>query len=419
MTGKKRTRSATYIQVPSESDLVTELSAQEAVEDAIFAEVNGSWYTLAKGAPICRGKLFEDFGYLVDMVASKAVLNGTYPTPPDLDAATKELFDEVTAIRQSIPSDSVSPVITPAQWRQYWAIANEETSLSESGPHFGYYIVGNMSNVIAHYHAARVTVVLAHAMQLKRWSRGMSFMLEKMLGVTLVTKLWSILLMEVDFDATNKIMYGVRMMGQACKHHMMPDEIYSVKNRMADDGTLTKILCFNIARQSRTLTAFALVDASNCYSRIAHAIASLVFQSFGVPKSAIGLMLKAIEEMKFFLQTDFGNSKRFAGGGASVKVQGLTQGNGVSPAGWAVISVMILCAHGKKGHSATILCPITNLSATLSAILYVDDTDLLHINLDGNETAGDPHAAIKHSMKSWGDLLMPLVVPSNQRNVSF
>ncbi len=54
-------------------------------------------------------------------------------------------------------------------------------------------------------------------------------MLEKTLGVTLVTKLQAILLMEADFNATNKILYGVRMMGQARSYNFMPDEIYSKK----------------------------------------------------------------------------------------------------------------------------------------------------------------------------------------------
>ena len=76
-------------------------------------------------------------------------------------------------------------------------------------------------------------------------------MLVKTLGVTLVTKLQAILLMEADFNATNKILYGVRMMGQARSYNLMPDEIYSEKNRMADDGTLTKTLFFDMVRQSR------------------------------------------------------------------------------------------------------------------------------------------------------------------------
>jgi hypothetical protein len=78
---------------------------------------------------------------------------------------------------------------------------------------------------------------------------------------------------------------------------------------MADDGTLTKTLFFNIARQARTPAAIASVDASNCYNRIVHAIALLVFQAFGVAESAIGSMLGIIENMKFFLCTGFGDSK--------------------------------------------------------------------------------------------------------------
>ena len=89
-------------------------------------------------------------------------------------------------------------------------------------------------------------MVLEHAIQLERWSRGMSVLLEKILGVTLVTKLQAILLMEADFNATNKILYGLRMMGQARSYNLMPDEIYSKKNRMADDGTLTKTLFFDL-----------------------------------------------------------------------------------------------------------------------------------------------------------------------------
>ncbi len=40
-------------------------------------------------------------------------------------------------------------------------------------------------------------------------------MLEKTLRVTLVTKLRAILLMEGDFNATNKIVYGSRMIQTA------------------------------------------------------------------------------------------------------------------------------------------------------------------------------------------------------------
>jgi hypothetical protein len=65
-------------------------------------------------------------------------------------------------------------------------------------------------------------------------------MLEKTVGIRLVTKLQAILLMEGDFNATNKIVYGLQMLNNAQGHQLMPEEIFSKKNRMADDGTLCK-----------------------------------------------------------------------------------------------------------------------------------------------------------------------------------
>jgi hypothetical protein len=231
-------------------------------------------------------------------------------------------------------------------------------------------------------------------------------MLEKTLGVTLVTKLWAILLMEADFNATNKIIYGNRMMAKAWRHNLMPEEIFSEQNRMADDGTLGKTLFCNLAQQARAPAAIASINALNCYDRIAHAMASLVFQAFGVPITAVESMLGTIKNMKFFLRTGFGDLTSFVGGGISVQTQGMCQGNGASPAGWAVISIWILGTHGRKGHEAKFICPVTKLEKHLSRILYVNDTDILHIDLTKNKRVDEVHVRIQESVNSWGNLLI-------------
>ena len=80
-----------------------------------------------------------------------------------------------------------------------------------------------------------------------------------------------------------------------------------------------------------------------------------------------------------FPRTAFVDSKDFKSSKVEVKFQGLCQSNGAAPAGWAAISVAIVNAHKKKGHSAVLMCPITNSITKLAAILYVDDDcDLLH-----------------------------------------
>jgi hypothetical protein len=161
----------------------------------------------------------------------------------------------------------------------------------------------------------------------------------------------------------------------------MPDEIFSEKNWMANDGTLCKTLFYDITRQARVPAAIALVNTSNCYERIAHAMTSLVFQAFGVPITAVESMLTTIENKIFFLQKGFGDSMSFLGGGISIKTQGMCQGNGASPAAWAVISICILKAHGRKGHGANFVCPITKLEKHLSAIPMWMTKTCCHIDL--------------------------------------
>jgi hypothetical protein len=71
-----------------------------------------------------------------------------------------------------------------------------------------------------------------------------------------------------------------------------------------------------------------------------------------VYEEAVHSMLTASDEMKYYLRTTYGDSKNIRGHKILVKFQfqGLCQENGAAPVGWAVISIVILGAHKKKGH---------------------------------------------------------------------
>jgi hypothetical protein len=166
--------------------------------------------------------------------------------------------------------------------------------------------------------------------------------------------------MEADYNATNKIIYGHRMLQVVRKYKLMPEEIYSKKNHLADDGTLVKILFYDIIRQTRLPAGISAVDADNCYNRIAHPIAFLIFQSLGIPKDACRSIFTAIQDMKFFLRTGFGDSKEFASATGLIKTQGMRQGNGAARAGWMVDSIAMITAHKCKGHGIHLCCSITD-----------------------------------------------------------
>ncbi len=74
--------------------------------------------------------------------------------------------------------------------------------------------------------------------------------------------------------------------------------------------------------------------------------------------------------------------------------------------GWCVISIAILRVHGAKGHGAHFLAPLSQVWQSLLAILYVDDTDLLHLNMNMDESVQEVHATLQHAIKNWGCLLI-------------
>ena len=52
------------------------------------------------------------------------------------------------------------------------------------------------------------------------------------------------------------------------------------------------------------------------------------------------------------------------------------------------------------------MCPISNLTGNLADLLFVDDTDLIHINLKSEETATLVHQSMQDSISNWGQLLI-------------
>jgi hypothetical protein len=236
-------------------------------------------------------------------------------------------------------------------------------------------------------------------------------MLEKIFRCSLITNLRSILLMEANFNATNKAVYGVRMLANVRKYKLMPEEVYSERNPLVDDGTLSKVLFCDIVRQLRRPTGLASVDVDNCYNCIAHPMASMVFQSFGVPTPAIESMLTTIQNMKFFLWTGYGDSAAYAGGESNnkddpVKTQVMCQENGPAPVAWTVTSIPMIDAHKCKGHGAHFIAPILDISGHIVGGLFVDDTDLVHVDMRVMETILEAHSWLQESVINWGRLLI-------------
>ena len=80
---------------------------------------------------------------------------------------------------------------------------------------------GAQSQIISYFRALKTSLLLRRGIALDCWSHRLSVILGKMFGCSLVTKLCSILLMEVGFNFANKTIYGGSMLDNVRKYILM------------------------------------------------------------------------------------------------------------------------------------------------------------------------------------------------------
>lgn len=272
--------------------------------ERVVREETQSRFTLAESSPFCQGLLGEELGYLSDSATAEQILNGTYVIPDSVSDATALLIKDIGRIGHIVSQGSV-------RLSEYWKAIKESTSSSASKIHFGHYKVAGMNERLSSFFAKKISFIAISGCAPDRWSVGLTVLLEKIAGVALVHKLRAILLMEGDFNMHNRLIFGNRMMECAREAGLIPEEQYAEKESDGQDGAWLKRLFADISRQLRIVMGIVSADAEQCYDRIAHAFASLVFQAFGVWITAVCALLLTIQRMKFFLRTGFGESVSF------------------------------------------------------------------------------------------------------------
>ena len=165
---KRKGRSVTMVQREEADGRIEEARTQDEVEHMIWEEIHGKRFYLAEQAPICKGRLRQEFGYMANTEAAKKVLAGEYEPCANIHQGTKELLDEVAELRSLIPKDSVSTDLRRPAWMGQWKGAKETTSSSLSGLHFGHYIAGASSDLISHHHALKATICLKRGFAIDR-----------------------------------------------------------------------------------------------------------------------------------------------------------------------------------------------------------------------------------------------------------
>ncbi len=85
-----------------------------------------------------------------------------------------------------------------------------------------------------------------------------------------------------------------------------------------------------------------------------------------------------MQTIQYVFKTGFGESSDSYGGTSIAPNSGLGQGSGASPPGFFALSSLIVNAYRRMGHSAKVLSSYTWQLFHLTAVMHVDDTNLLH-----------------------------------------
>jgi hypothetical protein len=72
--------------------------------------------------------------------------------------------------------------------------------LSYSGLHFGHYMAASFCPDLSLLHAAKLTICAKNGVSLARWGKGLTVLLEKIIGNVFVHKLCTICFLEADFN---------------------------------------------------------------------------------------------------------------------------------------------------------------------------------------------------------------------------
>jgi ribonuclease HI len=211
----------------------------------------------------------------------------------------------------------------------------------------------------------------------------------------------TIQLMNSELNINNKKL-GRDLMSRGEKLKLIAREQYgSRKKHQSITAALNKRLTMDLLRQRRQAGALCSNDAKSCYDRVVHSVSSMSMRRLGIPIEPINSMFKCLQQAAHRIRTAFGVSKKKYGDDREIPLQGLGQGNGCGPAGWAIISTPIINMMRVAGFGATFLTAISVSLVVFVCYAFVDDTDVVHTAQDVHTTGEDILLQMQDVIDHW------------------
>jgi hypothetical protein len=238
-----------------------------------------SRFNQAVTTPFVTGPVADKLGPFTDNEYCAAILQGTI----DFDdlAAITEVHDLIRGMRYPNPAHPTPPIDTTITTEDLSALVKnhcEHTSSSPSGHHFGHYHTLLCDPDILGYIASIVNFCFQWGKTLHRWEKVTYTLIPKEPGISKLTCIQCIPLIEVDLNhlCLSEI-YGKRLMDNAEQYYdlLHASQYSSRKGKMAIRAVLLKRFSYDIIQQSRMDACMVDNDVAACYDQVIPSIAMI------------------------------------------------------------------------------------------------------------------------------------------------
>lgn len=372
MDRKPRTN-ISILETIDEDGQTVQHTTREDIE-AACAEEGARRFSQTTDTPFMTGSLHQQLGFQACQSVVDAILAGEFVPGEDVDEPTRLFLEELTmpdAIRATAP---ITGFVNAAEHAAGWKRMKGRIASSPFGPSFADFIAGGDHKETAAIDAAFANIPVAAGFYPDLWKKSLDVMIPKKVSSVNVRKLRIIVLFHSLFNMLNKRI-GRSMIRQADTLGLIPLEAYGSRpGRRANICALNKVLAIDILHQLRRAGIICGNDASSCYDRIVHVVASICMQRLGVTPEVCKVMFGTLRELRHYVSTVFGQSST-AYGALRIPLQGIGQGNGAGPAIWLVMTIPLINMLRNRGYGIEAFAPFSGERIFFSCFTFVDDSD--------------------------------------------
>jgi len=343
----------------------------------VVRDMNIAQYHQAYQTPFGTGLLAEAIGRRADTDRAKPLISGTLEGLPidSLLPETSRLLSTLTTPYPTIPVQSLD--ISNEVFIELYKAIDERTSSSPSGRHVGHCKAVIEDPGLVTLHATMMSLPFCHGFVPNRWTKVTDIMLKKDRGSSRCHRLRIIALFENDLNQAKRLFIGRTLSHHLEDSQLLPNMQYGSRtSRQCQSAVLQKVICHDMARITKSPTAFIENSPVGCYDRLVNNLILLLLARLGFAHSVCSCLGVLWDSTTHFIKTLYGTSSVTYSSTAEVPLFGPGQGSTTGPPFWLIVFFAIVESLDPTIGWAVYRLVCLRLQVDSTGSAFVDDSSL-------------------------------------------